>query len=84
MRHRTLVVRKDIDRECNGEHVALKAGKYEAVPVGVDFASPGRALRQMPPETYVLNAKPPLRDSGGITAATLEQLRQEGLLYFED
>jgi hypothetical protein len=82
--HRILVVLDDIDRECDGEHVALRAGRYDAVPVGVGFASPGQDVGQLPAHSYVLNAKPPRRDGGSITAASLEQLRQEGLLDFED
>jgi hypothetical protein len=84
MQHRTLVVRDDIDQEFDGEHIALKAGKYDAVPVGIGYPSQRQDVGQMPPHSYVLNAKPPRRDGRGITAACLEQLRQEGLLYFED
>jgi hypothetical protein len=41
-------------------------------------------MGQMAPDAYVLNAKPPRRDGSRITAACLEELIQEGLLYFED
>jgi hypothetical protein len=80
---RTLVVPDDIDRKCDGEHVTLRAGKYDAVPIRVGYPS-GQDMEQMPPSSYVLNAKPPRRYGGRIAASSLEQLRHEGLLHFED